>query len=162
MDLQKAQYQARGFNFGRGENMSNNDSGNGQWPVGPLVSLPAPFEDMRGVIQTLVDGGIHSIQIITSKAGTVRANHYHRTDSHHMYVIKGTMKYFHRPVGDTSAPSWVYVKEGQMVFSPPRVEDAVEFIEDSVFLNITGKPRDRGSYEDDLVRVDLYKPFIPA
>jgi len=142
--------------------MSNNDSGNGQWPVGPLVSLPAPFEDMRGVIQTLVDGGIHSIQIITSKAGTVRANHYHRTDSHHMYVIKGTMKYFHRPAGDTSAPSWVYVKEGQMVFSPPRVEHAVEFIEDSVFLNITGKPRDQGSYEDDLVRVDLHKPFIPA
>lgn len=133
----------------------------GKWPVGPVVCLPAPFEDARGVIQTLVDGGIHSIQIITSKAGTVRANHYHRGDSHHMYVIQGSMRYFHRPVGDTSAPTWVYVKEGQMVFTPPMMEHAVEFTEDSTFLNITGMPRDQGSYEDDLVRVSLHKPFIP-
>jgi quercetin dioxygenase-like cupin family protein len=139
--------------------MSNKEPDEIEWPVGPVVSLPAPFIDQRGEIQTLVDGGINSVQIITSKAGTVRANHYHKTDSHHMYVIKGTMKYFHRPAGDTSEPSWIYVKEGQMVFSPPMVEHAVEFIEDSVFLNITGKPRDQGSYEDDLVRVDLYKPY---
>ena len=131
-----------------------------QWPVGPVICLPAPYEDVRGEIQTLVDGGIHSIQIITSKAGTVRANHYHRSDSHHMYVLKGVMRYFHRPVGDTTLPTWVYVKEGQMVFTPPMMEHAVEFLEDSVFLNITGKPRDQGSYEDDLVRVDLYKPFV--
>jgi hypothetical protein len=49
-----------------------------------------------------------------------------------------------------------------MVFTPPMVEHAVEFLEDSVFLNITGKPRDQGSYEQDLVRVELYKPFIPT
>jgi oxalate decarboxylase/phosphoglucose isomerase-like protein (cupin superfamily) len=131
-----------------------------RWPVGPVICLPAPYEDVRGVIQTLVDGGIHSIQIITSKAGTVRANHYHKNDSHHMYVIKGAMRYFHRIVGDVSPPSWVYVKEGQMVFTPPMMEHAVEFIEDSVFLNITGQARDQGTYENDIVRVDLHKPFV--
>jgi len=47
-----------------------------------------------------------------------------------------------------------------LVFSPPLVEHAVEFLEDSVVLNITGKPRDQGSYENDLVRVNLYKPFV--
>ena len=132
------------------------------WPVGPVICLPAPFEDERGSIQTLVDGGIHSVQIITSKAGSVRANHYHRHDSHHMYVVKGSMRYYHRPVGDSTAPTWVYVKEGQMVFTPPMMEHAVEFIEDSVFLNITGMPRDQGTYEDDIVRVNLHKPFIPS
>jgi quercetin dioxygenase-like cupin family protein len=124
------------------------------------VSLPAPFEDSRGVIQTLVEGGIQSVQVITSRATTVRANHYHKTDSHFMYVIKGTMRYLHRPVGQTSPPEWLLVKEGQLVFSPPLVEHAVEFLEDSVVLNITGKPRDQGSYENDLVRVNLYKPFV--
>jgi len=129
---------------------------------GPMVSLPVPFEDSRGVIQTLVDGGIQSVQVITSKAATVRANHYHKTDSHFMYVLKGVMKYFYRPAGDTSPPKWLLVKEGQMVFSPPMVEHAVEFLEDSVFINITGKSRDQGSYEDDLVRVNLHKPFVKA
>jgi len=127
-------------------------------PTGPIVSLPAPFEDARGSIQTLVDGGVQSVQVITSKAGSVRANHYHRSDSHFMYVVKGTMKYFHRRAGDTGAPTWVLVQEGQMVFTPPLVEHAVEFLEDSVFLNITGKPRDQASYEGDLVRVELLKP----
>ncbi len=128
------------------------------WPSGPIVSLPVPFEDARGQIQTLVEGGIHSVQIITSRAATVRANHFHKTDSHYMYVLKGSMKYFHRPAGQKSPPSWLLVKAGQMVFTPPLVEHAVEFLEDSVFLNITGKARDQGSYEDDLVRVELHKP----
>jgi len=126
--------------------------------TGPIVSLPVAFEDARGMIQTLVDGGVQTVQIITSKANSVRANHYHKTDSHYMYVLKGTMKYVHRPADDTSAPSWLLVKEGQLVYTPPLVEHAVEFLEDSVFINITGKPRDQSTYEDDLVRVELYKP----
>ena len=40
------------------------------------------------------------------------------------------------------------------------MEHAVEFLEDSEFLNITSKPRDQGSYEDNLVRVKLHK--LPA
>jgi len=80
--------------------MSKKEDSSQTWPTGPIVSLPAPFEDSRGVIQTLVDGGIQSVQVITSKATTVRANHYHKTDSHFMYVIKGVMKYFHRPALD--------------------------------------------------------------
>ena len=103
-----------------------------------------------------------SAVMIESKKGSLRANHYHKTDSHFMYVVKGEMKYFHRPAEDKSAPKWLLVKAGQMVFTPPLVEHAVEFLEDSEFLNITGKPRDQGSYEDDLVRVELHKLSVKA
>ena len=138
--------------------MSKKDAATHTWPTGPIVSLPTPFEDERGAIQTLVDGGIQSVQIITSKATTVRANHYHKSDSHFMYMLKGSMKYFYRPAGDKSPPTQLLVKEGQMVFTPPLMEHAVEFLEDSVFINITSKPRDQRTYEDGLVRVELYKP----
>ena len=127
--------------------------------MGPIVSLPMPFEDSRGVIQTLVDGNIEAIQIITSVKGSVRANHFHKTDSHFMYVVSGRMKYFHRRAGEAEAPTWLTIEAGQMVYSPPMVEHAVEFLEDSVFLNITGKSREQATYEDDLVRVNLHKPF---
>ncbi len=137
--------------------MSKKDGSPEIYPTGPIVSLSAPFEDSRGAIQTLVDGGIQCIQVITSKEHTVRANHYHKMDSHYMYVVKGAMKYFHRPAGGKSAPTWLLVKAGQMVFTPPMVEHAVEFLEDSEFLNITGKPRDQGTYENDLVRVKLHR-----
>ncbi len=127
-------------------------------PSDAPVPLPAPFEDERGKIQTLVDGGVQSVQIITSRANTIRANHYHRADSHFMYVVSGCMKYYHRPVGEKSPPALLLVKAGEMVFTPPLVEHAVEFPEDTVFLNITGKSRDQKSYEEDLVRVELVKP----
>jgi dTDP-4-dehydrorhamnose 3,5-epimerase-like enzyme len=126
--------------------------------TGPIVCLPIPFEDARGIIQTLVIGDIGSIQVITSKAGTIRANHYHKSDSHYMFVLKGSMKYFHRPADSSSPAEWVLVCSGQMVYTPPGVEHAVEFLEDSEFLNITSKSRAQELYESDLVRVELLKP----
>lgn len=122
----------------------------------PFVILPTPYEDARGAIQTLVEGGIHSIQVITSKAGTVRANHWHREDSHYLYMVEGVMEYYYRPVGDTSEPRCVIVKAGQQIFTPSNLEHATHFLEDSVFLNITSNPRDQHSYEDDIVRVNLF------
>jgi len=127
-----------------------------------LIPLPQAFEDARGRIQTLVDGGIQSVQVISSKANTVRANHFHKTDSHYMYVVSGSMKYFHRPAGDRSSPEMVLVRQGEMVFTPPMVEHAVEFPEETVFLNLTGKTREQKSYEDDLVRVEVVKPGAHA
>ena len=127
-----------------------------QTNITPIIALPMPFEDERGSIQTLVNGGIHAVQIITSKAGTVRANHYHRQDSHYMYVISGKMRYIERPAETDQPATWVYVDAGQLVHTPPMVEHAVEFMEDTVFLNITGKSREQADYESDLIRVKLF------
>ncbi len=132
-----------------------------QVPAGddPLIGLPAPFVDARGAIQTLVqDKRITTVQVITSKAGSVRANHYHKADWHYNYLVSGKMKYYYRPVGSTTAPAVLVVEAGEMVFTPSLVEHAVEYVEDSVFINMTGSPRDQAAYESDLVRVELIKP----
>lgn len=124
-----------------------------------LVDLPAPFVDARGVIQTLVrDKKISTVQLITSKAGSIRANHYHKTDWHYMYVVSGTMTYFYRPAGSKAAPSSLLVQAGQLIYTPSLIEHAVEYHEDSAFINIAGGPRDQAAYESDLVRVELIKP----
>ena len=47
-----------------------------------IVELEAPFVDDRGAIQPLVDKNMKSCVLITSKKGSVRANHYHQTDWH--------------------------------------------------------------------------------
>jgi len=125
---------------------------------GPLAPLPNPFLDIRGAIQTLAEGDIASVQVITSKAGSVRANHFHRADWHYNYLVSGKMRYVYRPAGSKEPPQSLTVTAGQMVFTPPLVEHAVEYLEDSMFINITGGPRDQASYENDLVRVELIKP----
>lgn len=125
----------------------------------PLFRLPAPFVDDRGAIQTIVeDKRIVTVQVITSKAGSVRANHYHKTDWHYNYLLSGRMKYFYRPAGSKASPTSLVVEAGQLVYTPSLIEHAVEYLEDSVFINMGGAPRDQSAYESDLVRVELIKP----
>jgi dTDP-4-dehydrorhamnose 3,5-epimerase-like enzyme len=131
------------------------DLNNSNWPTGPIISLGKPFRDDRGDIQPLVEGDFNTVQLITSKAGSIRANHYHKTDWHYCYMVYGSMRYHHRPAGSECPPEWLLVTEGQVIFTPPLLEHAMEFLEDSAFLNITRNPRDQEHYESDLVRVEL-------
>ena len=64
------------------------------WPSKPLIDLHTPYVDNRGSIQPLVDLMMKSAVMIESKAGSLRANHYHKTDWHFIYVLKGSFKYY--------------------------------------------------------------------
>lgn len=125
---------------------------------GPIISMDMPFKDARGGIQPLVNGGFESAQLITCNKGAVRANHYHKKDWHYCYMVYGSMRYYSRPAGSDLSPEWLLVSAGQTVFTPPMEDHAMEFLENSAFINFAGRPRDSADYEDDLVRVQL----IPA
>lgn len=132
---------------------------------GPIVSLDIPYADARGAIQPLVHGGFESAQMITCAKGSVRANHYHKRDWHYCYMVYGSMRYYTRPADSNEKPSWTLVTAGQVVYTPPMEEHAMEFLEDSAFINFAGRPRDQADYEDDLVRVELIpveNGFSPA
>lgn len=125
------------------------------WPPHPMVSLEKPFVDVRGAIQPLVDRMMKSAVMIESKAGSLRANHYHKTDWHYCYVISGRIDYFHRPTGSDAEPEMLAVEAGQMVFTPPMVDHGMTFPVDTVFLTLSRNPRDQATYEADVVRVDM-------
>jgi quercetin dioxygenase-like cupin family protein len=124
-------------------------------PSEPMVVLERPFVDERGAIRPLLEREMRSALLISSKAGTVRANHYHKTDWHYCYVVSGRIEYYHRPAGSTAEPEKVLVAAGEMFFSPAMVEHAMVFPEDTVFLTLSRNPRDQAAYEDDLVRTKL-------
>ena len=128
------------------------------WPSEPLVKLQNPFIDRRGSIQPLVDLMMQSAVMIGSKAGSLRANHYHKTDWHYCYVISGQIQYFYKNVNSNKMPEMITVKEGNMVFTPPLVEHCMKFPEDTIFLTLSRNPRDQETYEADVVRVNLIDP----
>jgi quercetin dioxygenase-like cupin family protein len=128
------------------------------WPKEVVVPLQKPFADSRGILQPLVDVMMRSALIITSKKGTVRANHYHKTDWHYCYVLSGSIEYHHRPVGSKAKPEHVLVKTGELFFTPPLVEHAMVFPEDTTFLTLSRNKRDQKAYEEDLFRVELVRP----
>jgi len=121
----------------------------------PVVKLESPFVDERGAIYPIVDETMESCVIITSKKGCVRANHYHKTDWHYCYVVEGQIEYHWRPVGDAAAPRVITIGEGECFFTPPMVEHAMLFNQDTKFLTLGRNPRDQKSYEADVERINL-------
>src|SRR5262245_20795525 len=95
------------------------------------------FVDGRGEMIHVLDDGettIKSILLITSKAGSVRANHYHKTDFHYCYLLSGQMEYTEQPVGsDESTRQSVILEAGDMVYTDPMVMHAMRFLKDSAF-----------------------------
>ena len=131
------------------------DEEKARWPKQPLVQLESPFVDARGSIQPLVDEMMKSTLMIESKAGSLRANHYHKTDWHYCYVVSGCIEYYHRPTGSDEEPEMLLVRAGEMVFTPPMVDHGMKFPEDTVFLTLSRNPRDQATYEADVVRIDM-------
>jgi quercetin dioxygenase-like cupin family protein len=134
------------------------DAERAAWPKTVIVDMEPPFADARGSIQPLVDLPMESCVLIESKKGTVRANHYHKTDWHFCYVLKGRIEYYHRPQGSTATPELVVVNQGQLFFTPPQVEHAMVFTEDTAFLTFGRNSRAQEVYEADVVRVPPINP----
>jgi len=129
-----------------------------------VVSAPTVLaDDDRGVIEKLDRGGNHSVLRITSKKGTVRANHYHQKDSHVCYLITGKIRYVERPALDASASLTEYIIEpGQCFYTAPMLAHAMEFLEDSEFLAISPRSGDQAEYENDIIRVTVIDPAEAA
>lgn len=118
-----------------------------------------PFHrDSRGEMFQLMEKKIdvNGILLITCKKGSVRANHYHKKDTHDVYMLKGKMRYTYQDIKTKSKKkNTLVVKKGEIIHTPPMILHAMKFIEDSVFLAITTEKRQRAKYEKDTVRFKL-------
>ena len=129
-----------------------------------LVSrgIKPEFVDERGGITRLLDDGmtaIKSVLLITCRKGSVRANHFHKRDSHYSYMLSGSMEYTEQPVKGDGAfagkKESVLLESGDMVYTAPMMAHSMRFIEDSVFLALATESRGQSAYEEDTVRVKL-------
>lgn len=123
-------------------------------PKNIIVSLAEPFIDNRGSIQPLVDYKMKSCVLITSKKGSIRANHYHQTDWHFCYVLEGKIDYYERPTGSSEKPRKVTVHKGQMFFTGPMIDHTMVFLEDTTFLTFGRNSRTQEVYESDIKRIE--------
>ena len=128
------------------------------WPDRHIIDLEEPFSDDRGFIQMLVNTPIKNVTLIKSNKGAVRANHYHNTDWHYMYMFEGQSDYYFRPAESKEEPKKIVWKKNQLIFTPPMEEHTTVFTEDSLFIAISRNPRDQETYEADVKRAQLVDP----
>lgn len=135
-----------------------------QCPTYPVVELERPFVDERGAIQNLTTTGAQSVAVISSKAGTSRASHVHKTDDHLSWVVSGSIEYWWQDVlidgqivERVGPVKSVLVKAGQAFYTPPHLAHTMYFPEDTVFLTLSCKSRKHADHEADLIRVPSLK-----
>jgi dTDP-4-dehydrorhamnose 3,5-epimerase-like enzyme len=118
-----------------------------------IIDLKPDFTDERGTITDLVNGVEFShAGVITSVKGSIRGNHYHRRSSQYTYVMSGRIELVSRDHGGEIETA--IFEKGGFFLSPPEVDHAMRFLEDTEFLVLTTYARDDGGYEDDTVRLD--------
>ena len=131
-----------------------------------IVSLRPPFVDERGSIQNLVDEPFTSVAVITCVKGSVRADHYHKTDYHYCWLATGEMDYYHRPAGSAEKPVLERIRAGQLFYTPAMTEHTMHFLQDSVFYAFSRNNRETENYEADIIRIpsliDAHKSGPPA
>src|SRR3989338_8017141 len=119
-----------------------------------VLHIKPEFVDDRGGIARIIDQDkfpIRAVLRITSRAGTTRANHFHKTDYHYIYVESGKCEYSEKdsknPVGKVDT---VALESGDVVLSKPGIIHGVKFLEDTVLYAFTTEKRQQAYYEKDI------------
>lgn len=130
----------------------------GNFPEDPRVPpREAPFENENGFISNIAFGDFGGLAFISSKPGSIRSNHYHKTDSHFITVLSGAVHYYWRPVDSKEDPREEIFRMGDTFFTPPMVEHAVYSPRSSEILALSYLSRRHADHEADVVRVKLMK-----
>lgn len=106
------------------------------------------YVDERGKISNYeLTEPINLIGYIESKAGTVRANHYHPIQEQKCLLIKGKYISVVKDLSDAKAQIHTQlIQEGDLAVIKPNVAHTMVFLEDSIFLNLVRGEREHENY----------------
>ena len=106
------------------------------------------FIDERGKISNHeLTEPINLIGLITSKKGTIRANHYHPQQEQKCLFTKGQIIEIFQDILNPNAPKITQVvNEGQLSIIKPNVAHTMVFTKDTTFLNLVRGERDHENY----------------
>ncbi len=112
-------------------------------------------KDDRGDISDIFyNHPIDHVAVINSKKGAFRGDHYHKFTTQHIYMTKGSLRYYYRKVEeDNSKVKSVVVREGELVTTGPNEVHSLEMLEDNQFIAFSEGKRGGQDYESDTFRV---------
>ncbi len=125
-----------------------------------IKHIGVAYKDNRGEIYNVFEGRIEHIALITSKKGTVRANHYHKEDHQFIYLVTGEFESHCLDVKDPNKKQVLTVKPGDIIETPAYIAHAQKFTKDSVFLALTTRQRESGKYEEDTVAYQVVEGYL--
>lgn len=120
-----------------------------------VTKIKPAFVDERGnIIDVLNDVLIKHVGLLTARKGDIRANHYHNKQSQFNYIISGRIKVTTWDFDMQSEKTVSILEKGDLIEIPPKVAHIFEFLEASVFLDLTTESRSNDGFEKDTVRLN--------
>lgn len=113
-----------------------------------IIKGQKEYVDERGKISNYeLTEPINLIGYIESKAGTVRANHYHPIQEQKCLLIKGKYISVIKDLSKSDAKlEFREINEGDIAVIQPNVAHAMIFLRDSIFLNLVRGEREHENY----------------
>jgi dTDP-4-dehydrorhamnose 3,5-epimerase-like enzyme len=111
--------------------------------------------DERGAISDILNKAqINHAGVIESKgAGVIRGNHYHKATTQHIFLTKGSLRYWYQPADKSQPVKSVLVREYEMISTPPGEIHALEILEPNQFIEFSQGAGGGEDYESDTFRV---------
>jgi hypothetical protein len=119
--------------------------------------IESNFSDERGQIaDVFYKHPIDHVAVIDSNPGVLRGNHYHKRTTQHVLVTRGTLEYWHKPVGFAGPAQCELVHEYELVSTPPMEIHALRVTRDgpNQFIVFSEGTRGGPDYEQDTYRVE--------
>ena len=105
------------------------------------------FENEAGSLKQLVHDGWKQFNIITSVAGAIRGNHYHKYNHEGFYIIQGSLKLI---LFKDELKEEYEIKTGDMFLIHPYVFHTFEYHEDSVLVSMYSKGVELSETQKDI------------
>ena len=117
-----------------------------------IQQIKLTFEDSRGTITDIVEQiDFNGATIISSKAGSIRGNHYHKESVQYIYVLAGKMISRSKKMGEKLTE--VVVQRGDLISHEKYEAHMFEALEDTTFLVLSSGLRTGKDYEKDTFRI---------
>jgi len=113
------------------------------------------YSDDRGSISDIFyKHQLDHVGVIRSVKGALRGDHYHKETIQHMYMMKGSLRYYYRELDeDNSNTKSIIINEGELVTTPPLEVHSLEILEENIFIVFSEGIRGGVDYEKDTFRV---------
>jgi dTDP-4-dehydrorhamnose 3,5-epimerase-like enzyme len=113
-----------------------------------IIKTKEPFRDERGSIDNYeLVFPVNMANIITSRTGDIRANHYHPEQTQQCLVVSGSYLSVFKDLTNPNAEiKTQIVKSGDLEVMPPMVAHTMIFLEPCVFVNLVPGNRDHDKF----------------
>ena len=111
--------------------------------------------DKRGIISDILNKKINHVGLITTEAGAIRANHYHKLSTQYSYILSGKFEVLIASIDNPKDVEKIILNAGELITIPPKIIHRFKAIEKSVMIDMISESREGIKYEEDVVRVNI-------